>query len=328
MKQVILIFFIGALLLFAGCSSETTTSTQTELIKVKIASLPVVQGLPVYLAYEKGYFKDAGLDVELVKIDAPNLIIDALLSGQIDMTSPSGALGIAGIANHKNPGKIKVYAVAGGTKEAPTANILVSPNSTIKSIADLKWKKFGILAGTIQWRTIVRHILAENGLDMNKDVIIVELAPGLQAQALASRQIDALIALEPISTIIQEKRIGKIIVPGPSEDIIADPFYAGAGIVRVDFAKANPQTTKKVIGVINKAIDEIEKDPQDARKYLKGYTPLTDDVIVNVPMPIFKVCEELNEKDIDAINSFYEIFTLYGVVEGRINIDNLLYCEV
>ena len=31
--------------------------------KIRIGNLPVIQGLPVYLAVEKGYFRDAGLDV-------------------------------------------------------------------------------------------------------------------------------------------------------------------------------------------------------------------------------------------------------------------------
>src|SRR5437763_1539192 len=102
---------IIAILVIGGIwyASSNNQSAKTETTKVKIASLPNVQGLPVYVAIEKGYFKDEGLDVELVKFEAPNQIIDALLQGQVDLAHPGGATGIAGIANFKNPGKLKIY---------------------------------------------------------------------------------------------------------------------------------------------------------------------------------------------------------------------------
>jgi ABC-type nitrate/sulfonate/bicarbonate transport system substrate-binding protein len=51
----------------------------------------------------------------------------------------------------------------------------------------------------------VRALFAKEGIDIDKDLTVVELAPGLQVQALASKQIDALLALEPMSTIALQK---------------------------------------------------------------------------------------------------------------------------
>ncbi|HIH47711.1 TPA: ABC transporter substrate-binding protein, partial [Candidatus Woesearchaeota archaeon] len=125
---------------------------------IRIGDLPVVHGLPLYVALEKGYFEQEGLQVERVRFDAPNQIIDALLQDKIDLGSPSLALGITGIANSKNPGKLKIYAVSGGSDANPNENLLVPLDSTINSIEDLKGKKLGILGGTIQWRTITREL--------------------------------------------------------------------------------------------------------------------------------------------------------------------------
>ena len=318
---VIAVLVIGGFWYFSSNKQEA----KLETTKVKIANLPVVQGLPLYLAIEKGYFKDAGLEVELVKFEAPNQIIDALLQGQVDLTSPSGAMGITGIADFKNPGKLKIYAAGGGDTVIQNDAILVKNDSSIKSFQDLKGKKLGIVAGSIQWRTIARDILAKNNLEADKDVTLVELALGLQAQALGSGQVDALLGIEPIPTIVKSKGIGKEIVDHLTTKFIADPFYAGAGIVRVDFAKQNPNTTKKVLDILHRAINEINQNPDSARQYLKGYTALDDTAISQVPISRFKFYSDFTQDEINAVQKFYDIFSNFKVVDGKMDFQKLLY---
>lgn len=302
---------------FGGGTSEEP------LQKVKIADLPVIHGLPLYLALEKGYFKEAGIDAELVKIDAPNLIIDSLLAGSVDFASPSGALGITGIAAFNKPGSLQIWGVAGGDDTVSSSSISVPLDSTATSIQDLKGKKIGVLPG-IQWRTIARHILAENNL-VDSDVQLVELAPGLQATALASKQVDALLAVEPIPTIVKQKNIGRDIVSGAAEKWVANPFYGGAGVVRTEFAEQNPELTEKVLGVFDKAIKEIRKNPEAAKQYYKGYTPLEDAIIPQAPVLRFKMYNELTADEVSAIQKFYDIFTTYEVIKGKINVRELIY---
>jgi len=320
--------FILLVAIVAGTNATGFAVKSKETNTVRIGYLPVVQGLPFYYATEKGYFNDAGLDVELTKFEAPNQIIDALLQDNLDLGATSTALGITGIADYKNPGKLKIYAVAGGDLDSPNEILLVSPNSTITSINDLKGKKLGILGGSIQWRTITRYMLAQNNLEMDKDVIVVELAPSLQIQALASKQIDALLALEPIATIAKENGVGKELVSAPMEKTIANPFYPGAGVVTTKFSKENPKTTAKIIEIVRRSIQEINENPDTARLYLKNYTPLTDSTINKVPMSVFKTCNDLTQNDISAIEKFYGIFTLYKVVDGKIDFNKLSFCRV
>lgn len=316
---LVLVFFV-----FTG-SKEQSSSFETT--KVKIANLPVVHGLPLYVALEKGYFKDAGLDVEVIKYEAPNQIIDAIMTGQVDFTSPSGALGITGIANYKNPGKLKVYAISGGTLGNSGISFVVPLDSKLESLSDLKGKRLGILAGTIQWQTIAREIMIQNGLDIDKDLTIVELAPGLQAQAVASGQVDALLAIEPIPTITIAKSIAKTWITDPTLKYIGDPSWLGAGIINTQFAEKNPKTTSKIIEIISKTVDEINKNPDQYRQYLKGNTPLTDELIDKVPLVSIKVCGQINEQDKNSIQKFFDIFTKHKVVDGKISVEDVLFCK-
>ncbi|VVB74855.1 NMT1/THI5 like protein [uncultured archaeon] len=301
-----------------------TQSAKSETIK--LGNLPVIQGLPIYLAIEKGYFSEAGLSVELTKFDSPSQLVDAVMQGKLDLTTPSGAAGISAVANYKNPGKIKLYALSGGTAEVPNEVLLIPIDSNINSIKELKGKKLGLLGGSIQWRTIARDMLAKNGLEADKDVYLVELATGLQVQALATKQIDALLALEPTATIAKEKKAGKILLDGPMEETISDPFYPGAGIINLEFAKTHPEIVKKFIEVVKRATKEIKQNPVESEKYLKNYTALTDDLIGKVPMSAFKICEQINAKDIEALQKFYDLFEEYNVVDGRIDANAFLYC--
>ncbi len=335
MKQQNVFITLGIIVVIAiaitGCFLVNTATknaeVKEEVTKVRIGNLPVIHGLPLYVALEKGYFKEAGIEVELVKFEAPNQIIDALLQDQIDFGDGSTALGIAGIANFKNPGKILVWGVAGEIDDNAGHNLIIPISSTLTSIKELKGKRLGINAGTIQWRTITREILAQNSLDMDKDVTIVELAPSVQVQAIASNQVDALLALEPQPTIAIAKGVAKLWIKAPAKQMIVDPFYGGAGVVRSKFAQENPETTKKVIQVFEKTIKEINQNPNAYRKYLKGNTPLTGELITKVPLVDFKLCNDLDERDVQSIITFYSLFTKYRVIDGTINIDELLYCK-
>lgn len=248
-----------------------------------------------------------------------------LLQGHVDMSSPSGATGIIGIADVNDPGKVKIYALGGGDDVVQNDAILVKTNSAIKTIADLKGKKLGIVAGSIQWRTIARAILAKNNLVADQDMTLVELPLGLQAQALEAGQIDALFGIEPIPTIVKAKGIGREIVDHATTKQIADPFYAGAGIIRADFAKQNPHTTKKVLEVMKRAIDEVNLHPDDARQYLKGYTPLDESSLAHVPISRFKFYTDFTPHDMDAVQTFYDIFSEFKVVDKKIDFQTLIY---
>ncbi len=316
---------ISAVLL-ASCTLTGNVSPATE--KVKIAYLPVVHSLPLYVALEKGYFKDEGLEVETIKFEAPNQIIDALLSGQVDIGAPGTAAGITAVSQSKKPNSLRIFAVSGierGKTGTRNEAFLVPNNSAIASITDLKGKRLGILPG-IQWRTISKHLLGQNGLSIDTDVTLVELAVPLQAQALASGQVDALLAIEPVPTIVVSKNIGRILIESPVGSI-ADPIYTGVGDVSVSFEQAHPATVQKVLRAFAKATQEIMRDPDAARPYLKGYTPLDDSLIQQVPMLTWKMRSEMTPNDVAGLQKFFDIFTEHGVIDGRMDAEQLLISE-
>jgi len=333
-NKYLAIVLITLLVLLTACGGDQKAAPEKKASKleqthIKIAYLPVIHGLPLYLALEKGYFEEEGIEVEAIKFDSPNLILQALVAGQVDFGAPSTAAGITAIADHANPGKLKIYALAGSADKATNGKaineaLIIKKDSAITTIQDLKGKKIAILP-SIQWRTITRHILAQNNLDADTDVTLVELAPGLWIQALVSGQVDAVMALEPIPTIARLQGVAKELTHGIVEQYVADPMYAGAGVLRVAFAKENPKTTAKVLRVFARATEDINRNPEAARKYLVGYTPLPDDLANEMPPIVVKMYQDLTEEDIAALQQFYDIFVEYNVIDSRVDAAKLIY---
>lgn len=308
-------------------ASQKSEVGPLETTKVKVAYLPVVSALPLYLAIEKGYFTEAGLEIELVKFEAPNQIIDALIAGNVDFGSPGTATGMVAITQVKIPDTLKIFALNGSRSRNDVADVLLIKNdSEISTIQDLRGKKLGILPG-IQFRTIAQHILSTEGLTINKDVTIVELAVPLQLQALISGQIDAVLTLEPVGVIGKSQNTVKSLVEGPMIKYIADPWYGGGGVVSVKFAQENPNTAEKVIAVFNKAIQEININPDATRRYLKNYTALNDEQIKIVPLQIWKIYTDFQESDIVALQKFLDIFVQYKVIENKVDASQLIYAN-
>lgn len=143
----------------------------------------------------------------------------------------------------------------------------------------------------------------------------------------STSQVDALLTIEPIGTMGEVNRISRELIHAPVEQYLVDPFYGGAGVLRVSFAQENPETTKKVLAVFDQAIKEINANPEEAKKYLANYTQLTQNIITEVPFVKFKMYTDFTQEDTSALQTFFDIFEKYGVITKQVNARDILYSE-
>ena len=323
----VIIIVVLALALIVVPQINGNMALQGETNKVRVGYTPLAHHAPLYMAIEKGYFAEAGIEIELSKFDSPNQITDAIQQGKIDFTGQGIATGIAAVADYKNPGKVKLYMLSGGTTDHPSARLLIHKDSVITSIEELKGTKMGILGSSIQWRTVARELLAQNNLEADKDVILVELAAGMQVQALASKQIDSLLALDPMGTMALQTGIAKVLEQNPAEKVANGNTWLGTGAVNAEFLKKNPTTAKKFVEIMERAVKEIRENPEEATKYLSKYTPITAEIAPKIVVPQYRLCSEIGESELKDLQSFLDIFTKYGIVDGKINGQEMLNCN-
>jgi NitT/TauT family transport system substrate-binding protein len=127
--------------------------------KIQIGYWPIASGLPFYVALEKGYFKDVGLNVEGVKFASPNQIAEAMIAGRIQGSANGTASATLALAQDFLPNLFKIICSNLSNAKYVLDEVLVPLDSKVKAIRDLpKDTKFGCGPG-IQNVTLAKIIL-------------------------------------------------------------------------------------------------------------------------------------------------------------------------
>lgn len=207
-KKALLLGLLSYLFLFGA---EKAWS-QAGLNKIKITSPSrSIAFSDIYVAVDRGFFREEGLEAELVQA-RPDLAIAGMVVGEVDVDTAAG--GAANAAERGMP--IKIVAV---TLYRPLFWLVTRPE--YKSIAELKGLTLGITSlDGIQHRT-ASHLLRRGGLDPAKDVntIVIGGAPTLLS-ALNSGSIQVT-ALSPPTIIVARDKFKMRILAEPPKDIVA-----------------------------------------------------------------------------------------------------------
>src|ERR1700749_2935235 len=125
-------------LVFASLTLMATVGVASadELLKAKVGVLRLSSSAPVFIAQDKGYFREAGLDVELKFFDAAQPIAVATASGDVDFGVTAFT---AGLYNLAGKGTLKV--IGGMTRERagfPLIGYFASNNASTSRRQDPK----------------------------------------------------------------------------------------------------------------------------------------------------------------------------------------------
>src|SRR5205085_10425376 len=92
------------------------TSCTKKAQKIRIGYLPITLSLPFFVAIDKGYFTQAGLEVEPIEYATADQLTNALLAGNIDMTANTSTSAFMGTIE-QSPGFGQIYMVSYHTTE-------------------------------------------------------------------------------------------------------------------------------------------------------------------------------------------------------------------
>jgi NitT/TauT family transport system substrate-binding protein len=200
----------GVLLLCAAPTAFAQTPAPT---KVKIGVLKLTSSAPIFVGVEKGFFKEFGVEPELVYFQAAAPIATALAAGQLEV----GATGLtAALYNIVLQGE-KLWIVADKGREwpgFPLVAIVVQKelweSGKVRGIRDLKGRAVGVtqLGSTFHYH--IGNILEKQGLALS-DVRIVPLqAMPATVEALKGKQVDAILVPQPFPAAAEAGGFGKI----------------------------------------------------------------------------------------------------------------------
>ena len=293
--------------------------------KIRVGYWPVASGIPFYAAVEKGYFKEAGLDVEPLKLASPQQIAEAIIAGRAEGSSNgtgSAALGIAEIAQ---PGLLKIFCTNPTNARFVLDQFIVAKDSTIKSIADLGGKKVACGPG-VQNVVLARTVLERAGA---KGATVVELPIGQHIAAIAANQVDACYTLEPTGTVGRLNGTTRNLEVGViARYVLGDPmapWHGGSASLTSEFIKKHPEVTRRYIAAYKRGVDLVKTNPAEARPFLKGYTAIEGALTNEVPMADYMMSTDFKPSDIAFFQKFFDLFTERGVFSRKVDVAGMLY---
>ncbi len=266
-RQTVIVLVLFAVLLSA-CGGAAPAAQEDPTLK--IAVLPILDALPMYVADAQGYFKDAGITVQFVPVASAAERDQLMQAGQADgmINDP-----ISTVLYNKDTQKIAIVDFARiASPDQPQYSIVASKDSGITRPDQLKGVEIGISEGTIIAYTTDR-LLEHAGLTSAdiKTTNVPKIPDRLQL--LSEGRMKAANMPEPFATLAEQ---------GGAVRVIDDASLPEIGTSEISFMvatlKTKPQTVKKFLAAVHKAVVDVNGNPD------KWNSLLTDKKLIAAPL--------------------------------------------
>jgi NitT/TauT family transport system substrate-binding protein len=265
-----------ALMTAAGCSSSSTPPS-SKLTKITIYTAKSATASPLWIAQQKGYFKQQGLDVTLkFVVLSGSDIVSVLLGGsaQFVLTGNSSPI----LAAQKGAA-IKVVAMTAAPevidlaitnsfaqkKNIPTAN--ATPQDSLAQLDALKGSgvRISSSAKTTDPYIALVYLFKQRGITIGKDVTITPYDnTNLEVAAVKSGKADAISSFPPYTILPSTTTIHLSTI---------DPLSANAGYylsTSANLVKQHPQTAQAMVTALAQASQYVKSNPADAKTIVAG----------------------------------------------------------
>src|ERR1700719_1783308 len=218
-------------LLLIGCGRKDSSSSAASN-KVRVGYVGITCEAPILSAVENGYFKEEGLDVEMVKCEWANYK-DIPALGGFDITHHLVMYFLKPIEQGLD------VKFTGGIHRG-CLRVQAPVNGKINSIADLRGKSIGVPGMGTPPFIFANRVLGAHGIDPSKEITWRVFPAGELGLALDKGEIDAIADSEPIgSLLVAEGKVKNI--ADQAADMPYKDEYCCAVIVNGKFLRANPR---------------------------------------------------------------------------------------
>ena len=235
-----------AVFLTVAALSQGVVNAQTQKIRIAYSSRSNTI-TPFYIAASKGFFREEGLDVELIQV-SPRLGALAVMNGDVSFTT-SFTSTFRGILQGL-PLKLILVALKKGMYF-----LVVRPE--IKDVQDLKGKKLGVatIRGTDQ--LVAEELLRSKGFNpaLLQQIVIGETP--LRAQALVAGIVQV-VSLSPPHDLVLQQMGYKVLAGPPEVGLPASGLFTSDRLL-----KENPQAVKRTLHALIKANRFITENRQE-----------------------------------------------------------------
>lgn len=318
-KKIVAVLTAGCMALsLAACGSGESSQGENEKEKITFVLdwTPNTNHTGLYVAQEKGYFEDEGLEVEIVQ--PPEDGADALVaSGKAQFGISFQDTMAPGVVGENALPTTAVAAVV----QHNTSGIISRKGEGMDTPKGLEGKKYATWDAPIE-KAMMENVVEADGGDFSK----VELIPSTvtdEVSALESKSVDAIWIFYAWAGVATE-------VAGLETDYFAfkdiNPafdYYTPVIIGNNEFLEKEPETAKKFLSAVKKGYEDAIEDPDGAAEILCEAAPELDQELVKASQEYLKDqyiadADRWGYIDPDRWNLFYNWLNENGLTENQI----------
>lgn len=261
-----------ATILALGIAATPAFAADPAPLVVRVAATANDTYAQAYYAQDLGYFKKAGLDVQLTTFTNGASVAQAVASGAVDI----GISNVVQIATAVSKGIPFQYFAGGGlySSEAPTSALLVGSASTVKLAKDFDGKTIAVSTLKDLSYLATRSWLADNGADLTK-ITFIEVPFSAMGASLQRGTVAGAVISEPFFTFAKEAGAH---VFAPTYDAIAKHFLISGWFATADYLKNNAEAAKRFTLAIHEAGRWANTHHAESAAILVKYAKLTPEV--------------------------------------------------
>ena len=236
---------------------------EKKAIHIAVGGASLVYYLPLTIANINGYFKDEGLDVKVSNFAGGSKALQAVVGGSADVVSGAYEHTI----NLQSKAQMFQCVVLQGRAPMIVVGVSTKTMPDYKTPADFKGKKIGVTAPGSSTSMLFEFFLAKHGLK-GSDVSFVGVGAGAGAvSAVQSGQVDAIVNLDPVISILEADNAIKVILDTrtikDTIDVFGGNMPAGCLYLSNDYVAANPNTTQAMVNAMVRADKWIQANGAD-----------------------------------------------------------------
>ena len=329
-RRALVLAIAGLAVSITACSSGSTASSggtsggansAPELSNITIGVVRGADGTTLQIAEDKGFFKQQGLSVKLINETTTNQTATGLLSHTMDFGDQNY---IGMLEQEKTVPGLNQRVVVDDT-QASTANdvLLVSKNSKITSLAQLKGKKVAIPAPGINFGAVALDVLMKPYQMTSADYTTVVVPFPNAQQALARNEVDAAFMIEPFITIAEASAGDRVLVDMTSGAMSNFPITCW--VTSASFTQKYPKTVAAFQRAMGQALQVAASNPNYVRSELTKFIPTMKPAMAKViSLPTFNTTLSLTRlervanvmEQVGALPNNFDVKPMYDPLAG------------
>ena len=234
---------------------------QTQKVRISFSSRSNTS-VPYYVAVSKGFFRDEGMDVEIIQAN-PRLGVMALMNGDVSFTGTFVST-VRGILSGF-PLKIVLVAFKKGV-------YYLVAHPSVKDIQDLKGKKLGVSSIRGADHLVAEELLRSKGLNpaLMQPVVLGDTSVRLQSVITGAVEVTT---LSPPHDLMAQKAGGKVLAGPPEIGMPASGMITAERLI-----KENPTFVRRAVRAILRANRFIDDNRGETIKVLLQWVKQTPEI--------------------------------------------------